>query len=117
MPGELFGAPFGPAARCVVPLGSRTPVGGFPLKSTKVVNTMNQETHQKTPCSWPAVVLNRRFNFNHSFENEQRRWAMSRNMPLLSRFLSTAHAAVIVPTVDTITPPSTRKPVCPPARR
>jgi CheY-like chemotaxis protein len=43
----------------------------FPLKSTKVVNTVNQETHQKTPCSWPAVVLNRRFNFNHSFENEE----------------------------------------------
>jgi hypothetical protein len=68
----------------------------FPLKSTKVVNTMNQETHQKTPCSWPAVVLNRSFNFNHSFENEQRRWAMSRNMPLLSRFLNTAALASVI---------------------
>jgi hypothetical protein len=57
---------------------------------------MNQETHQKTPCSWPAVVLNRRFNFNHSFENEQRRWAMSRNMPLLSRFLNTAALASVI---------------------
>jgi hypothetical protein len=57
----------------------------FPLKSTKVVNTMNQETHQKTPCSWPAVVLNRRFNFNHSFENEQEgnvaEYAIAKSVP------------------------------------
>jgi hypothetical protein len=49
---------------------------------------MNQETHQKTPCSWPAVVLNRRFNFNHSFENEQRRWG--------NRFLNTAALASVI---------------------